>query len=265
MLAPLGRLGQGVHARAREVAKIIVLFYAAIKGGILERGRGRRMVVRGAATQVYFTAVEPLGIFLLVAVICGFFAIVVADALMRPNGLAPHIPKVIAEAVVRELVPLVIALIVIGRSGPAIATELGYMRVNDEIEALDLAGVNVDYLVVLPRILGVTVATAALTVAMSAAALVGGFVLGTALDLVSVGLHLGQIVEAITSRTIAVALVKALAFGIVISTVNCYHGLAVERAWSEIPRANVRGAMQCYLACFVVNAAVSIYAVMGAT
>ena len=85
MLAPLGRLGQGVHARAREVGKISVLFYAAIKGGILERGRGRRMVARGAATQVYFTAVEPLGIFLLVAVICRL--------LRNRRGRRPHAPQ----------------------------------------------------------------------------------------------------------------------------------------------------------------------------
>jgi len=170
MVGLLGQFGQAVLARARELLQIVALLYAAIKGAVIEGRRGRRMVVNAAITQVYFTAVEPLAIFLLVAVTCGFFAIVLSDSLMRPNGLAPHIPTVIAQAVVRELVPLVIALIVIGRSGPAIATELGYMRVNDEIEALDLAGANTDYLIVLPRIAGVTIATAALTIAMSAAA-----------------------------------------------------------------------------------------------
>jgi phospholipid/cholesterol/gamma-HCH transport system permease protein len=263
MLALLGRLGQAVLARAREVVHIGALLYAAIKGAFVEGRRGRRMVVSGAVTQVYFTAIEPLSIFLSVAVTCGFFAIVLSDSLMRPNGLAPHIPSVVAQAVVRELVPLVIALVVIGRSGPAIATELGYMRVNHEIDALDLAGANTDYLIVLPRIAGVTVATMALTVAMSAAALVGGFLLGSALDLVSVGLRFEQILQSITLPTIFLALAKALAFGIVISTVNCYHGLEVRYAFTEIPRANVRGAVQCYMFCFLLNAAISIYALQG--
>jgi len=265
MLGLFGRFGQAVLSRAGELLKIVALFYAAIKGAAIEGRRGRRLVVNAAVTQVYFTAIEPLAIFLLVAVTCGFFAIVLSDSLMRPNGLAPHIPGVIAQAVVRELVPLVIALIVIGRSGPAIATEIGYMRVNDEIEALDLAGANTDYLIVLPRIAGVTIATAALTIAMSAAALLGGFLLGTAFDLVSVGLRFDQILESVTSLTIVFALTKALCFGIVISTVNCYHGLAVRRSFNEIPRANVRGAVQCYLVCFVLNSAVSIYALMGST
>src|SRR4051812_20041555 len=263
MLALLGRLGQSVLARGREVLQIAALLYAAMKGAVIEGRRGRRMVVGATITQVYFTAVEPLFIFLLVAVTCGFFAIVLSDSLMRPNGLAPHIPTVVAQAVVRELVPLVIALVVIGRSGPAIATELGYMRVNSEIEALDLAGANTDYLIVLPRIAGVTVATTALTIAMSAAALAGGFLLGTALDLVSVGLRFEQILTAITLTTVFLALTKALAFGIVISTVNCYHGLKVQYSFTEIPRANVRGAVQCYLGCFLLNAGISLYALMG--
>ncbi|HKQ68681.1 MAG TPA: ABC transporter permease [Polyangiaceae bacterium] len=265
MLAFFGRVGQAVLARFDELVQIGALFYAAIKGAVIEGRRGRGMVKSATATQIYFTAVEPLAIFLLVAVTCGFFAIVLSDSLMRPNGLAPHIPKVIAEAVVRELVPLVIALVVIGRSGPAIATELGYMRVNDEIEALDLAGANTDYLVVLPRIAGVTIATAALTVAMSVAALLGGFLLGNAFDLISVGLRFDQILESVSLLTIALAMAKAVMFGVVIATVNCYHGLAVKRSFTEIPRANVRGAVQCYLGCFLLNAALSLYALMETT
>lgn len=262
MLAPLGRLGRAALSRASEALSVATLLYAALKGAVVERGRGRRLVASSTATQVYFTAVEPLPIFLLIAVTSGFFAIVLSDALMRPNGLAPHIPTVIAQSVVRELVPLVIALVVIGRSGPAIATELGYMRVNQEIEALDLAGINTDYFVVLPRIVGVTLATTALTIAMSAAALLGGWLLGVALDLVSVGLELGQIVRAVTPSVLAFALGKAATFGLVISTVNCFHGLAVERSFTEIPRANVRGAVTCFLTCFTLNAAVSVWSLL---
>lgn len=263
MMPLLGRLGRTLLSAVRDVGQIGALLYAAVKGAALERHRGRRMWLRATATQIYFTAVEPLAIFLLVAVTCGFFTIVLSDSLMRPNGLAPHIPAVVARAVVREVVPLVIALIVIGRSGPAIATELGYMKVNQEIDALDLAGVNTDYLIVLPRVVGVTAATVSLTVAMSAAALVGGFLLGTAFDLVSVGLRFEQILQAVSSPTIGYALAKALGFGLVISTVNCYHGLAVQHSFNEIPQANVRGAVQCYLTCFFLNAVISMHALVG--
>jgi phospholipid/cholesterol/gamma-HCH transport system permease protein len=256
----LGFLGRGFVAWSRESAAMVMLPYAALKGAVLERGRGGRLVVSQAAAQVYFTAVEPLPILLLIAVTCGFFAVVLCDFLMRPNGLAPYVPTVIAYATVREIVPLVIAVILIGRSGTAIATELGYMRVNQEIDALDASGVNVDYFLVLPRLVGVTVSAVALTVAMSAAAILGGFLLGEGLRLVSVGLSLSQITKAIGPEVCALALGKAALFGGVIATVSCFHGLSVGRSFTEIPQANVRGAVQCYLACFALNAVISVYA-----
>jgi ABC-type transporter Mla maintaining outer membrane lipid asymmetry permease subunit MlaE len=58
------------------------------------------------------------------------------------------------------------------------------------------------------------------------------------------------------------ALLKSLVFGLVVSTVNCFHGMSVGRSFTEIPRANVRGAVQCYMACFGLNAIVSVYALV---
>lgn len=258
----IGALGRNAIDLAREVASISLLPYAAAKGAWMERGRGRGLVRRSAAMQIYFTAVEPLPVFLSIAVVCGFFAITLSDFLMRPNGLAPHVPVVVAQAIVREILPIVIALVLIGRSGTAIATELGYMRVNEEIDALDAAGVNIDYFLVLPRIVGVTLATLALTVSLSAAALLGGFLIGESLSLVSVGLRFGAILEALTLETIVFAVAKAIVFGLVISTVNCFHGLAVGKSFTEIPRANVRGAVQCYLACLFLNSVISVFALV---
>lgn len=221
---------------------------------------GRRLVVSEVASQIYFTAIVPLPILLVIAVACGVFSTVLSDVLMRPNGLAAHVPTVIAHATVRELVPIVIAVILIGRSGTAISTELGYMRVNEEIDALDASGVNIDYFLVLPRLLGLTVSAIAHTVALSAAAILGGFFLGESLKLVSVGLRLSQITTEIGPEVLALALGKAALFGIVIATVSCFRGLSVGRSFTDIPRANVRGAVQCYLACFGLNAIISVYA-----
>lgn len=256
----LGVLGRWTLTWLRDAVAIASLPYAAAKGAFIERGRGAELVVRSTASQIYFTAVEPLPILGSIAVLCGFSVIAISDALMRPNGLAPHVPVVVAQAIVREILPIVIALVLIGRSGTAIATELGYMRVNEEIDALDAAGVNIDYFLVLPRIVGVTISTLSLTIALSFAALFGGFMMGEALNLISVGLRFDAILEAVSLSTIAFAAVKGSAFGLVISTVNCFHGLAVGRSFTEIPRANVRGTVACYLACLALNAGLSVYA-----
>lgn len=256
----LGAVGRRFSRWQRDAVGIAALPYAAAKGAVVERGRGAGLVARSTASQIYFTAVEPLPILGVIAVVCGFSVISISDALMRPNGLAPHVPVVVAQAIVREILPIVIALVLIGRSGTAIATELGYMRVNEEIDALDAAGVNIDYFLVLPRIIGVTVSTLSLTIALSFVAIFGGFMLGEALNLVSVGLRFDAIIDAVSLSTIGFATLKGAAFGLVISTVNCFHGLAVGRSFTEIPRANVRGTVACYLVCLALNAALSVYA-----
>lgn len=256
MIGALGRWG--VH-NARELFATYLVPYAAVKGAWLERGRGARLVLRSAAAQVYYTAIEPLPVFLLIAVSQGFFVIVAADGLMRPNGLAPHVPAVAAQATVRELLPITIAVILTGRSGTAISTELGYMRVNQEIEALEVCGVNIDYFLVLPRILGMTLSSVGLTVSMGAAALLGGFFVAQGLNLVATGLRLTQLLAAVTPATMVFALLKAVIFGLTIASIGCFHGLAVERHFAEIPRANVRGSVRSFFGCFLLNAVISVY------
>ena len=257
----IGELGSWGLLQARELFATYLVPYAALKGAWLERGRGGRLVVRSAASQVYYTAVEPLPVFLLIGVSLGFFVVVAADGLMRPNGLAPHVPTVVAQATVRELLPITIAVILTGRSGTAISTELGYMRVNQEIEALEVAGVNVDYFLVLPRIVGLTLSSLGLTVCMGASALVGGFFVAQGLNLASAGLRLTQILGALTPATMGLALLKSVIFGLTIAAISCFHGMAVERHFAEIPRANVRGSVRSFFGCFLLNAVISVYAV----
>jgi phospholipid/cholesterol/gamma-HCH transport system permease protein len=258
--ARLQKLGRGVLRRSAELVQIATLPYSAAKGAIVERGRGWRLVTRTAAAQVYYTGVEPLPLFCVIGVICGLFTVGLADALLRRTGLGAEVAPVVAIATVREVVPIVLGLILVGRSGTAIATELGYMRVNHEVDALDAVGINIDYYLVLPRILGVTLATVGLCVVVSGTALVGGFLAAELLTLVSVALHLSAVLESVTPATMVYALLKACVFGVVISAVNCFHGLAVGSSYTEIPRANVRGAVACYIVCFALNAVISIHA-----
>lgn len=243
-----------------ELAQIAALPYAACKGAVVERGRGWRLVLRTAASQIYYTAIQPLPLFCALGVICGLFTVGLADSLLRRTGLSAEVAPVVAIATVREVIPIVLGLVLVGRSGTAIATELGYMRVSQEVDALDAVGINTDYFLVLPRILGVTIATVGLSVVVSGTALVGGFLAAELLRLVSVSLHLSAILASVDPATMLYALAKALVFGLVISAVNCFHGLAVGRSFTEIPRANVRGAVQCYIVCVALNAVISIHA-----
>lgn len=262
MLERVGKIGATTRTRFAALSGIVALAYAAPKGALLEAGRGRRVLFRTIATQIYFTAVEPLPFFLLTALIFGFVALLQADAILPTYGLHHLIPNLVVTALVREVAPLVIAMILIGRSGTAIATELGYMRLNQEIDALLVSGINIDYFIVLPRLIGVTIATVCLMVAFSATAIVGGFILGETLHVLSMTILFSELIGAFTPQVMLFALLKAVLFGLIIASANCYHGLSVARSFTEIPKATGRGVIYSLVMCFVINALISVYAVL---
>lgn len=262
MLEGIGRLGLRTEAKTAQFLGMLYLAYAAAKGWFLERRRGRRLVARTIATQIYFTTVEPLSFFALTALIFGFVVIVECDQLLPRYGLIHYVPHVIVTALVREISPLVVAMILIARSGPAIATELGYMRLNYEVDGLDVAGVNTDYFLVFPRLVGVTLASIFMMIAFCAVALAGGFVVGEVVGVISLSLLFESVVAALTLPTIGYALLKATIFGATIAIANCYHGLSVAQSFTEIPKANVRGVQHSLVLCFVANALISVYAIL---
>jgi phospholipid/cholesterol/gamma-HCH transport system permease protein len=257
----LRRLGRRARQMGKTAAEITNLPFAAVKGYRLEAPRGKRLVLRAIVNQVYFTAVEPLPLYFAIATLLGFVVLAASDGLLRPLGLAQWISALSARMVVCELVPIVFALVLTGRSGVAIATELGAMRVNQETDALDVLGINTDYFLVLPRLLGVTMAAVALT-AIAPVGLATGWAIGRLLGIVSASLGLVALIDAIDPLLLIEALVKSAALGLALSAINCYHGLQVGRSPTGIPKANVRGSVQAYLACFFIAASGSLLSIM---
>jgi phospholipid/cholesterol/gamma-HCH transport system permease protein len=257
----LHKLGYSARQTSRTVLEITSLPLAAAKGYTLEAPRGRRLVTRAVLTQVYFTALEPLWLYLAIAMLLGFVVLAAADGLLRPLGLAHAISALSARLVVCELVPIVFALVLTGRSGVAIATELGAMRVNQETAALEVLGVNIDYFLVLPRLLGVTAASIALT-AISPVGLAAGWLGGRLFGVVSVSVGIAPLLEALDPLLLLEALGKSALLGLTLAAINCYHGLQVGRSPTDIPKANVRGSVQAYLACFFIAATGSLLSVL---
>lgn len=261
-MQPLRAIGRKSLAFWDALSDISSLPIAAAKGALLERPRARGLVAKSIIEQIYFTAVEPLGVFLVVGATLGAIVLIGADALLRPLGFLRWWPAVVGHALALELTPLVLALILVGRSGTAIASELGGMRVNRETDGLASCGINLDYFLVLPRIVGVTIASAALAVSMVASGLVAGFVLGRASGTLGAGVRPSDLLAALDLPTMAQTIGRAGFFGAAIATINCHHGLRVGRSASEIPKANVRGAVQSYLVCVGANAVLTVVSLL---
>jgi len=133
--------------------------------------------------QIYFTGLEAWKIIVVVALILGTVIVSQVVGLVgTDNGSLTG--KVLVWVVLRELAPLLTAMIVIARSGTAIATELGSMKINREIDTLELMGIPAERYLILPRIMGVTTSICFLTAYFVLTSFIGSFLI------VSVGRHI---------------------------------------------------------------------------
>jgi phospholipid/cholesterol/gamma-HCH transport system permease protein len=170
------------------------------------------------------TGVNALPIVLLISFLVGLIMSFQAAIPMRMFGATIYVADLIALSMVRELGPLMTAIVLAGRSGSAFAAELGTMTVNEEIDALTTMGLDPVRFLVVPRVLAAVAMTPALTVFSNVVGIAGGAVVLLSLGYPLVA-YFNQVVSAITYVDFLGGLVKSFVFGILIAGVGCLRGL----------------------------------------
>ncbi len=123
-----------------------------------------RRPVRGQLSrQILFTGVEAVWLVVVIAVLAGISVVVQAQVWLARFGQTELLGAILVTVIIRELGPLLVNFVVIGRSGTAICTELANMKVRQEVEVLDAQGVDPIIYLVLPRILGMIISVFSLT------------------------------------------------------------------------------------------------------
>lgn len=191
--------------------------------------------------QVLFTGFEALALIFFVAFAVGGIIILEGSAILPEFGQSKLLYTILVTVILRELGGLLTAFIIIARSGTAIATELGNMVVNHEVESLISFGISpISYLVV-PRILGVVLSMVALTIYFNVAAFIGSWFVAYALVPISIPDFIYKLFSEISVRDISVSFIKSLFFGFIIAVVSCYQGLQVNFASTEVPQRTIKG------------------------
>jgi phospholipid/cholesterol/gamma-HCH transport system permease protein len=202
--------------------------------------------------QLYFSGLEAVWATLVVAILLGTVIVSQVARLVGPES-EYLTGKLMVWVVVRELAPLMTAVIVIGRSGTAIAAELANMKISGETEYLEGLGIPPRHYLIVPRIFGLSCSMVLLTVySLAGTLLVGGLVasLGWGIPLS----HYRQgILSALTFGEIAAALCKGGMFGLVTASIACRQGLGVGKSVTQIPQAATKAVMQSLLAVFLLD------------
>ena len=173
---------------------------------------------------------------------------------LQRMGAAMYVPNLVAVSLLRELGPLLIAIIVIGRSGSAITAELGTMKVSEEIEALGVMAINPVRFLIVPRFVAMLIMLPILTVFGNYIGIVGGWTIcHFALDM-NTAAYILRSIEAAQMGDLYSGLVKSGVFAWLIVTIACQAGLQVEGGAEGVGTATTRSVVFSLLAILVANA-----------
>jgi phospholipid/cholesterol/gamma-HCH transport system permease protein len=206
--------------------------------------------------QLYFSGIEALSKIALIGVLIGIVIITQVMNIVGSNAVLTG--KILLWTVVREFGPLLAAIIIIARSCSAIASELGSMKINREVESLRIMGIDPLRYLIIPRIAGITTSVFILTFYFQITAIAGGLALSAIFMDIPFFQHLRGIFSALSLFEIVASLLKSAVFGLAISIVSCYHGFGVKASITEIPQASTRAVMQSLFLVFVSDGIITI-------
>ncbi len=187
--------------------------------------------------QMVFMGVQSVMIVFFVIFFTGVVLAMQSAPQLRQMGAVFYVAGLVSVSVCRELGPVLTALVIAGRIGAAITAEIGSMKVNEQIEALDTMAINpVRYLVV-PKFLAMVLMLPCLTVIGDAAGILGGYVVGVFNLRINPGLYIQTAARFLTMKDIYTGLSKAFVFAVIIAMVGAYQGLRTRGGAVGVGRA----------------------------
>lgn len=163
----------------------------------------------------------------IVAMICLLMGLIMGfqgAVLLRTYGAELYIADLVGFTILKEMGPLMVAMISTGRAGSAFAAEIGTMKINEEINALSTMGIEPVRMLVVPKLLAMIVVIPLLTVFGDICGVFGGFIVGTGLMGIPMAAYYERTVRVLTLSAFNIGIIKSVVFAIIIALVGCYRG-----------------------------------------
>ncbi|WP_462325691.1 ABC transporter permease [Desulfoplanes sp.] len=195
--------------------------------------------LRGDDTLTHMQRVgaDALPIVGLISFLLGLIMAFMSAVQLEQFGANIYVASLVSLSMVRELGPIMTAIIVAGRSGSAFAAEIGSMRVAEEIDALTTMGFDTTVFLVLPRVLATVIVQPLLTLFSDLFAVAGGLVVGvTMLDLTTHG-YMVQTIDTISVGDVLWSMLKTMLFALLIAGTGCFRGFQVRGGADAVGRA----------------------------
>jgi phospholipid/cholesterol/gamma-HCH transport system permease protein len=255
----LAAIGRYVVDAGHDLLDALVFFGHVSVTLLGSLGSLKRLRPVSIARHVYDTGITAMPIVALIAFLISVIIAYLSAQQLRGLGVDIYVVDLVTIGVLRELGVLLTSIIVAGRSGSAFAAELGSMKLNEEVDALTATAVDPFEVLVVPRVLGLTIALPLLTIVADLIGLTGGALLCRYLLDMPLTQYVTRVNESISTTTFWVGLIKAPVFAVLIALAGCYHGMLVRGSARELGHMVTVAVVQ---AIFLVLLADALFAVL---
>jgi phospholipid/cholesterol/gamma-HCH transport system permease protein len=174
--------------------------------------------------QVFYIGVKSIFVIFLVAMFTGMVLGLQGYYTLIKFGSEGLLGAAVALSLIRELGPVLTAIMITGRAGSSMAAEIGIMRISEQIDALDTMDIDSVRFLVSPRIGASLISFPLLTAIFDAVGIIGGWVAGVVLLNLNAGVYFHRIESGVGIEDVTGGFIKAFAFALVVSTICCYQG-----------------------------------------
>ena len=272
-MTPIGRAFHsiGIFILKRRIGQLIALFLRSI-ASIFASNHNFKTDSRNVILQTFFTGIEIFPPLFMVATLFGTVTIIEVISLMGKMGMSDFVGNLMVVVIIRELGPIITAFLIAGRTGSSLTTYIGGMVINSEVDALATMGINPIRYLVMPSVIGGSIATVIMYIIFSSSAIGFGFLVtkgiifitGNAPNVQITWHYLStEILKALTVPDFIFAIVKPLIFGIIITTNACYQALNIQRDIRQVPKATSRSVITSFLYVVLADVALSAFYFIG--
>ncbi len=257
MLTFIDQMGQKLNGTVEYTIKVLLMIYLSFRATFLDQAQGMRTIIGVVSAQIYFTGWQAMPLISILALATGSITILQSHTQLSLLGGSMMIGNLLIVIMVREIGPLLTAMVVVARSGSAVATEVGNMRANREIEALESLGINPLSFIVFPRIVGGIISLICLSFYFVLIALNGGFLLTRIINEMPLSFYLNSLVQALTIEDMFLFLIKTGFSGLIIFSISSYQGLQVKRSHHEVPQVTTKAVVDSIILVTLFNMSVT--------
>ncbi|MBV9576252.1 MAG: MlaE family lipid ABC transporter permease subunit [Gammaproteobacteria bacterium] len=210
------------------------------------------------AAVIYRNGYNALIIIALLSLMVGIVIAYQMAVQLRNYGANIYIVDFLGLSVLREFAPLITAIMVAGRTGSSYTAQLGLMKINQEIDALDTMGVTPSDILILPRIAGLFIALPLLTIWADIFGVFGGMIMANNMLSITWYDFLHRFEQVIPTRALIIGLGKAPVFALIISSISCFQGMRVEGSAESVGKNTTKSVVLAIFFIIVVDAFFSV-------